>query len=730
MPDPAVPNTPAVPDSVAPPSVPPTIKKVPSSREHHGDVFVDEYEWLRDRENPEVIAYLEAQNEYTKAQTAPLAQLRTDIYEEIRSRTQETDMSVPVRSGQYWYYLRTEEGKAYEIRCRCPISGPDDWTPPVVAPDVPVPGEQVLLDSNVESEGHEFFALGGYSVSHDGRWLAFSTDTVGDERYTLRIKDLETGELLDDVVEDTAGGATWSRDARFLFYLTVDDAWRPDTLWRHEVGGSGDDVRVFHEPDERFWVGFGATQSEDFLVIGAGSKDTSEVFVLSMDDPTGEFVSLAGRTAGVEYSAEHAKFGGEDYFVIVHNAPSAEGQSQANFAVDVMPVNDPAARRPMIGHRATHRIEDVECFADYLVLSYREAALPKLAIADLRGRDTLPGADDFVPVTFSQELCSVGLGGNPEWNTPRLRIGYASYVEPTEVIDLDVATGERTLLKRATVLGEYDPADYVATREWATAVDGTQVPISIVRRRDVTGPMPLLLNGYGAYEISSDPGFSVSSLSLLDRGMALATAHIRGGGEMGRYWYEQGRLLSKKNTFTDFVAVAQHLVDTGWTTPGQMVADGGSAGGLLMGAVANLAPELFGGILAAVPFVDPLTSILDPSLPLTVTEWDEWGDPLHDPEVYAYIRSYAPYENVAELPYPAMLILNSFNDTRVLFTEAAKWAARLQESTTSGKPILLRTEMLAGHGGPSGRYRRWEEAAFELSWVLAQSGAYTAPPAP
>ena len=724
MPDPSSPHLSMVERAQRVETTPPVAKKIPSPREFHGDVFVDQYEWMRDREDPEVIAYLEAQNAYAAAETAPLEQLRTDVFGEIKARTQETDMSVPVRSGKYWYYLRTQEGLAYPIRCRRPIGGDDDWTPPEVTPDTPADDEQVLLDSNIEAQGHDFFALGAYSISHDGRWLAYSVDTVGDERYTLRIKDLETGDLLPDIVENTAGGATWSKDARHLFYLTVDDAWRPDTVWRHDVGELGGDTRVFHEPDERFWVGFGSSNSDEFLFLLTGSKVTAETYFLPMDDPTGEFRSVAGRTEDVEYTAEHAVIGGRDYFVIVHNDETPEGKA-VNFAVDVVPVDDLDARETLIGHRSSYRIEDVDCFADYLVLSYRADALPRIAIADLRGRTELPTADDFVPVTFDQELCSVGLGSNPEWNAPHLRIGYGSFVEPAEVIDLDVTTGERTLLKRAVVLGHYDPADYVATREWATAADGTRIPVSIVRRADAPAgvPMPLVLNGYGAYEISSDPGFSVPALSLLDRGMAVATAHIRGGGEMGREWYEGGRLLHKRNTFTDFVDVARHLVDAGFTTPEQLIGDGGSAGGLLMGAVANLAPELFGGILAAVPFVDPLTSILDPSLPLTVIEWDEWGNPLDDADVYRYIRGYSPYENVAPLPYPNMLILNSFHDTRVLFTEAAKWAAALQDSSTSGKPILLRTEMKGGHGGPSGRYRQWEEAAFELSWILSTSGA-------
>ncbi|MCF3939282.1 S9 family peptidase [Gordonia tangerina] len=702
----------------------PVAKKVPSERTHHGDTFVDDYEWLRDKDDPEVIAYLEGQNAFTESHTAQLDGLRKDIFGEIKSRTQETDMSVPSRRGQYWYYARTEEGKQYAIRCRCPIVDPDDWTPPEVAADASLPGEEVLLDANVEADGHDFFSLGGLTVSDDGNWLAYSTDIVGDERYTLRFKDLRSGELLDDVIPNTAGGAVWSADAKHVFYQTVDDAWRPDTVWRHDIGADADDVRVFHEPDERFWVGMGATRSDKYLMIGVGSKITTEVYVLAADDPTGEFRSVAPRVDGVEYSVEHAVIDGTDQFIIVHNE-IRDGVKAENFAIDIAPVDDPTDRRELIAHDPDRRIEDLDAFRDYLVLSYRRAALPKLAIADLRGIDGIPTLTDFHEVEFREELCSAGLAANPEWVTPKLRIGYGSFVDPTEVLDLDVATGELVLLKRQPVLGGYDAADYVQTREWATAGDGTRIPLSIVRRTtvDANRPAPLLLYGYGSYETSIDPSFSVSRLSLLDRGVVFALAHVRGGGEMGRYWYDNGKTLTKKNTFTDFVDAARHLVDTQWTTPQQMVAEGGSAGGLLMGAVTNLAPELFNGILASVPFVDALTSILDPSLPLTVIEWDEWGNPLHDPDVYAYMRSYSPYENVEAKPYPPILALTSLNDTRVLFTEAAKWVARLQELSTSGNPILLKTEMSAGHGGVSGRYKQWEEVAFELAWILQQTGA-------
>lgn len=705
----------------------PVAKKIPTERIHHGETVVDHYEWLRDKDDPEVIAYLEAQNAFTEKHTAHLDGLRKQIFAEIKSRTKETDMSVPSRRGRYWYYGRTQEGKQYAVHCRCPIADDEDWTPPEVSEEVELPGEEILLDSNAEAQGHDFYSLGALSVSDDGDWLAYSTDVVGDERYTLRFKNLRTGELLDEYIADTAGGAVWSADAQHVFYQTVDAAWRPDTVWRHDFGTDGPDVKVFHEPDERYWVGMGSTRSDRYLVIGAGSKVTSEVYVLDAHDPTGEFRSVAPRVDGVEYSVEHAVIDGADYFVIVHN-DIRDGAKAENFAIDIAPVDDPADRRELIAHDATRRIEDLDAFRDYLVLSYRREALPRIAIADLRTISGVPADRDFHEVVFDEELASVGLAGNREWATPKLRIGYGSFTEPSELIELDVTTGERTLLKRQPVLGGYDSADYVQSREWATAADGTRIPLSIVRRKgtDENRPAPLLLYGYGSYESSIDPYFSVSRLSMLDRGVVFVLAHVRGGGEMGRYWYENGKELSKKNTFTDFVSAAQYLVDSGWTTPAQMVAEGGSAGGLLVGAVANLAPQLFNGILAAVPFVDALNSILDPSLPLTVIEWDEWGDPLHNPDVYSYMRSYSPYENVVERPYPPILALTSLNDTRVLFTEAAKWVARLQECNTSGNLILLKTEMSAGHGGVSGRYKQWEEVSFEIAWILQQTGALAA----
>ncbi|KAA0021906.1 S9 family peptidase [Antrihabitans cavernicola] len=700
-------------------STPPIAKKVPHQRSHHGDTFVDEYEWLRDKDDPEVIAYLEAENAYTDAQTANLQPLREKIFDEIKSRTQETDLSVPIRIGEFWYYSRSFEGKQYGVSCRCPVTDPDDWTPPELAVGVDIVGEQVLLDSNELAEGHDFFSLGAFSVSHDGSLLAYSVDTVGDERYTLRFKDLGTGELLADEIPETAPGATWAVDHTHLFYQTVDDAWRPDTVWRHKLGTSkGDDVKVFYEPDERYWVGIGSTRSEKYLLIWVGSKITSEGWMLESADPEGEFRVILPRREGVEYNVEHAVVGGEDRFLIMHN-DVVDGVKAENFVLADAPVDDPSNMTLLIPHRDDVRLEEVDAFENHLVLSYRREALTRLAIWPIvDGR-----YGEHTELDFDLELFSVGLSSNPEWSQPTLRLGLTSFITPAKVLDYDLATGATVLRKQQPVLGDFDANNYEQHRDWAVAADGTRIPISVVVRKGVERPAPTLLYGYGSYEASMDPAFSVARLSLLDRGMVFAVAHVRGGGEMGRLWYENGKTLTKKNTFTDFVSCAQHLVDSGATTPERLVADGGSAGGLLMGAVANLAPELFAGIMANVPFVDPLTSILDPSLPLTVIEWDEWGNPLADKDVYEYMKSYSPYENVAAKDYPAILAITSLNDTRVLYVEPAKWVARLRATKTGDAPLLLKTEMSAGHGGVSGRYEKWKEAAFEYSWLLVTSGA-------
>ncbi|MDN4647813.1 S9 family peptidase [Curtobacterium sp. PsM8] len=722
-------------------TTPPTAAKRPRTRTHHGIDFVDDYEWLRDKESPDTIAYLEAENRYTEAQTDHLGALRERLFDEVKTRVQETDLSAPVRMGQWWYFTRTSEGSQYGVQCRTPISGPDDWTPPSLEADTAgsdtagagapgsasagtLPGEEVVLDGNALAEGHDFFSLGTYDISDDGRRLVYGVDVEGDERYTLAVRDLETGQDLGDTIPNTGAGATFDPSGRYVFYPTVDDSWRPDRIWRHTVGTSADaDVVVFEEPDDRYWVGVGVTRSSQYIVIELGSKITSEALVLDASDPTGEFRVVWPRREGVEYEIEHAIVGGSDRLLVLHN------DGAENFELVDVPADDPTSesdRRVVVAHHPERRIESVDAFAGHLALEYRSEALPRIAIIPIEG----DGYGDAHEVPFDEALFSAGLGGNPEWDQPTLRLGYTSFVTPSEVSDLDLATGAVTVLKRQPVLGGYDPADYVQERDWATASDGTRIPISLVWRRDAVdadAPAPLHLYGYGSYEHSIDPGFSVMRLSMLDRGVVFAVAHVRGGGELGRHWYEDGKTLTKKNTFTDFVAVAEHLIDSGRTTPERLVAEGGSAGGLLMGAVANLAPERFAGILAAVPFVDALTSILDPDLPLTVIEWDEWGDPLHDPEVYRYMSEYTPYENVRDdVQYPRILAVTSINDTRVLYVEPAKWTAKLREV---GAPVLLKTEMSAGHGGVSGRYDSWKERASELAWLLDVLGLADVSPA-
>ncbi|WP_374238069.1 S9 family peptidase [Microbacterium sp. SS28] len=689
--------------------VPPIASRNPVPRSHHGDSFDDPYEWFRAKEDAAVIGHLEAENAYTEARTAHLAGLRERIFDEIKGRTLETDLSVPSRQGDWWYYGRTIEGKQYGIQCRAPLASPDDWTPPVLSTDAPVPGEQVLLDANVEAEGGEFFSLGSFEVSNDGRLMLYGVDVAGDERYTVRVRDLETGEQLPDVIEGTFAGAGFSPDGRFVVYSTVDDAWRPDTVWLHELGTPvEDDAKLFHEPDERYWVGAGFTRSDRYLVIGLGSSITSEEWLLDADDLRAEPRIVWPRVEGVEYEVNHAVVDGEDVLYIVHN------DGALDFEMVRVAASDPAGPREVVlPHEPGRRLLGLSTFRDWGVVAYRRGGLARLGLLSYE-----TGTVD--ELQFDEPLYAVGGGGNPEWAPPLLRIGYGSFTTPGTVYDLDIATRELLLRKRQPVLGGYDPEDYAQARVWATAQDGTQIPISLVWKRSFgdagSAPRPVHLYGYGSYEHSIEPGFSVARLSALDRGVVFAVAHVRGGGEMGRQWYEDGKLLSKRNTFTDFVDCALHLVDNGYTTPSQLVAEGGSAGGLLMGAVANLAPELFAGILADVPFVDALTTILDPSLPLTVIEWDEWGDPLHNADVYAYMKSYSPYENVrTDVAYPRILAVTSLNDTRVLYVEPAKWVARLREV---GADALLKCEMVAGHGGVSGRYNAWRERAFELAWLL------------
>ncbi len=696
-----------------PPPQPPQAKQVPTERTHHGDTFIDEYAWLADKQSRDTIAFLEAQNAYTEATTAGQAGLRDAIFAEIKGRTKETDLSVPSRKRSWWYYSRTVEGQQYTVHCRRAVRG-DDERPPMTEDGSPLDGEEILLDGNQLAGDKPYFSLGAFSVSPDGSKLAYSTDYAGDERYTMRFKDLVTGEIAADEIPGTYYGAAWSKDGSALFYVTVDDAWRPYRIWRHLIGAPvAEDELVFEETDERFFAWVWLTRSERYLVISTSSKLTSEDWLLDADDPTGEFRVVVPRRQGVEYSVDHqVTADGADRLVILHN------DGAENFEIATAPLDDPAAWTPLVPHRADTRLLDVGAFRDRLVVHFRRDGLTGLRILRADGSEH--------EVAFGEEVYTVTPGANPEYDARQFRLGFVSLVTPDSVYDCDTVTGELTLLRRRPVLelpdkGEYRAADYEQHREWATAPDGTSIPISVVCRKGTPkdGSSPFLLYGYGSYEISSDPSFSIPRLSLLDRGFGFAIAHIRGGGEMGRHWYDDGKILSKVNSFTDFVACARHLSATGWTSPGRLVARGGSAGGLLVGAAVNLAPDAFGGVAAQVPFVDALTSILDPSLPLTVTEWEEWGDPLHDPAVYAYMKSYSPYENVVSgRRYPPILAITSLNDTRVLYTEPAKWIAKLQ-ATASGGPFLLKTEMVAGHGGRSGRYDAWHEEAMALAWIVA-----------
>ncbi|GAA5068727.1 oligopeptidase B [Thermocatellispora tengchongensis] len=668
--------------------------------------MTDEYAWLINKDDPDTIAYLEAENAFTKQATAHLDGVVETVFQEIKGRTLETDLSVPTRKGGWWYYVRTEEGKQYAIQCRVAADGD---TPPDMGDGGPLPGEEVLLDGNELAGDSEFFALGGSAVSPDGTKLAFSTDFKGDERFTLRFKDLVTGETLPDEIPNVSYGGAWSADCSTYFYTTVDEAWRPYRLFRHVIGTPAEeDVLVYEESDERFWVGIGLSRSERYLILSCGSKITSEVRVLDAANPSGEFTLVRERVTGVEYGVDH----GPDGFLILHN------DGAENFELATAPIGDPGAWTPLIPHREDTRLLDVDAFATHLVVAFRRDGLTGVRV--------LPRGGEPYEIPFPEPIYTADVGGNPEFSTSRLRLGYTSMVTPPSVYDFDLVTRELILLKQRPVLGGYNPDDYEQHRDWATAEDGVRVPISIVMRKGARddGPAPTLLYGYGSYEASMDPAFSVARLSLLDRGVIFAVAHVRGGGEMGRRWYEDGKLTRKKNTFTDFVACARHLKAAGWSSA--IAARGGSAGGLLMGAVANLAPEEFAGIVANVPFVDALNTILDPSLPLTVIEWDEWGDPLHNADVYHYMKSYSPYENVDGRVYPPILAITSLNDTRVLYHEPAKWIAKLR-ATAQGGPFLLKTEMGAGHGGRSGRYDAWREEAFTLAWVLDRLGRLDAP---
>ena len=704
-------------------SQPPVAQPRPTLRSHHGDDYLDDFAWMNDKQSDEFLAHLAAENAYTQHRTAHLDDLREELYTDILTRTRQTDLTVPsfVRhtdGSAWWYYSRSVEGLDYPIHCRLAADDPDQL-PEVSSPP---PGEQVVLDENELAQGQSFFALGLCDVSPNGRLLAWSEDLLGDERYRLRVIDLEGRTPVRAPEVPVAGGGCWCGDDR-LVYLSVDDAWRPDRVWLHTLRPSADvppavDTLLLHEPDERFWLGVEESRDRARVIIAAESKQACEYRLVSVTDPEATPRLVAPRREGLEYSVEV----GTDALYVVHNADAPE------FALASAPFDaaSPADWTPLVPQRADVRLLGVCAYADYLVLSSYADALPLIEVLT-RGTDGAWGPP--VAIEFDEPLYSAAALSADDPATDRIRLVHESLVTPRRLEELRLDTGARRVLKHSEVLdhparGPYDPSGYVQRREWATAADGTRVPLSIVHRADLVldGTAPALLYGYGAYEAAMMPWFSIPRLSLLDRGFVWAIAHVRGGGELGRRWYEQGRLQAKPNTFSDFVACAGHLADAGYTSADRLAAQGGSAGGLTVGAALNLAPDAFRAVHADVPFVDALTTMLNPDLPLTVTEWEEWGDPLHDAEAYRCMKSYTPYENVRPGRYPSVLATTSLNDTRVEVTEPAKWVAQLRRTVeaVADRPILLRTEMVAGHGGVSGRYQAWRDLAFELAWIIDQ----------
>jgi oligopeptidase B len=668
---------------------PPIAKVVPKEITVHGDTRVDPYFWLRDRKDPDTIAYLEAENQYTGTQMKDTESLQVKLYAEMLGRIKQTDLSVPLKRDDYFYYTRTEEGKQYAIQCR--KHGTLDAS------------EQILLDGNVLAEGRKYFRVGNFSVSPNHRLLAYSVDFEGDEAYTIRVKDLVSGELLADEITNTYYSLEWANDNATFFYTVLDSALRPHKIFRHTLGVS-DDPLVYHETDERFTVALSKTRSRAYIFIDIASPVTSEVRYLSTDQPDAEFSVLLPRVQDVEYDVTHH---GGSFFIRIND-------SAKTFRVVEAPVKDPSKANwvEVIPGREGITVESVTAFEDYLVTEQRDHGLVQIHVRSLR-----TGAEHAID--FGEPVYFAKVGPNAEYATRVLRFNYTSLVTPASVFDYDMETRERRLMKRQDVLGGYDPALYQSERIYATAPDGVQVPISLVYkkgfRRD--GSAPMLLYGYGSYGISIDATFASDRLSLLDRGFVYAIAHIRGGGDMGKPWHEDGRMLKKKNTFTDFIACAARLTAEKYTSAERLAIMGGSAGGLLMGAVINLRPELFGAVVAMVPFVDSLNTALDASLPLTVGEYEEFGNP-NEKGYYDYMKSYAPYENVAAQAYPTILITAGLNDPRVSYWEPAKWAAKLRALKTDDHLLLLKTNLGSGHFGPSGRYEHLKETALHYAFIL------------
>ena len=669
---------------------PPAAERRPHTDTLHGDVRQDDWFWLRDKPDPRVRAYLEAENAYAEQVLAPTKPLQASLYDEMLARIKQTDLSVPVRDRGWLYYSRTEEGKQYPIRAR--------------RRDVPNAPEQVTLDVNELARGQSFMAIGAYTVSDDGNLLAYSTDSTGFRQYTLRVKDLRTGQDLPDRREKVVS-VTWAGDNRTLFYTVEDPAKRSYRVYRHVLGAASDSL-VYEEADERFgvYVDRGRSRNNVYMIIG--SHTTSEVRWLRADDPAGTWATVKPRVPNVEYEVDDH---GDRFFMRIND-------TGRNFRLVSMPMRStaPASWKEEVAHRPDVMLEGMDLFARHRVLHERRDALPRIVVTNMESGATHD-------VEFPEPVYGVFTSGNAEWDTPVLRYTYTSFVTPSSVFDYDMNTRQATLLKQTEVLGGYDRSRYTSERVYATAKDGTRVPLSLVYRNDArrSGPAPLLLNAYGSYGIPASVGFSSNVLSLLDRGMIVAVAHIRGGGDYGKPWHDQGRMFNKMNTFTDFIASAEALVAQGYTRPDRLVIQGGSAGGLLMGAVTNLRPDLFRAVVSHVPFVDVINTMLDETLPLTVGEFEEWGNPKVEAE-YRYIKQYDPYTNLRATAYPAMLVKTSFNDSQVSYHEPAKYVARLRTLKTDHNPLLLVTNMGAGHGGASGRYDRLREVARGYAFMISQ----------
>lgn len=677
-----------------PQPTPPVAPQIEHREVRHGDVVIDNYYWLREKSNPEVVRYLEAENAYTQAMTSSLAPFSAALYNEMLGRIKQTDLSVPVRRGAFVYYSRTEEGKQYPILCR--------------RRDSTGTAEEVLLDQNELAKGHKFVGLGAMAISDDQNLLAFSVDYTGFRQYSLHVKDLRTGEILPDTTERVTS-VEWAADNRTLFAVTEDEVTkRSDTLWRHALG-SAQFAPIYKEKDELYDIQLGKTRDKKYLLLESSAKNTTEVRYLQADRPDDSFAVFLPRQSDHRYYVDHR----EGLFYIRTN------RDGKNFELVTAPENDPEPKnwKPFVVQRPDVLLTNIDLFHDFAVLAETSEALNRLRIYNFK-----TGA--WSAIAVPEPIYSAFRGDNPDYNATSYRYTYTSFITPQTVYEYDIATGKSTVLKRQEVLGGYDPSQYASERLWATARDGVRVPISIVYRKGFhrDGHGPLFLYGYGSYGFGTPVTFSSARLSLLDRGMAYAIAHVRGGDEMGQQWREDGMLMKKKNTFQDFVDCAEYLTKERWTSPDRLVIEGGSAGGLLMGAVVNMRPDLFRAVHAAVPFVDVMNTMMDASLPLTVGEYLEWGNP-NEKAAYDYMKTYSPYDNLQKRAYPAILVTTSFNDSQVMYWEPAKYVAKMRTLKTDSNPLLLKIRMdPGGHGGASGRYDRLKDQAFEYAWLMSQLG--------